>query len=337
MFYNHRNHYYGSPLPENVPYSSDEEDELEYEARRKRQEFFHLATDSNARAEVMTFGLKSWILDTYNKVSLALQQTTYDTRNQVRVRGSLRGFVRNITQAMSYILVATKYSSIITLSTLALLQSASEDIVWNVEALYESARGVLTGLESMKNYFDFLDPEMTPSSTPRREPFVEYKEETGRGMRIVAKDVTFGYKGEQTVLKGLNFTIEPGELIAIVGGNGSGKSTLVKLLARFYDVSSGSIEINGHDIRQYDTDELWSHMSTVNQDFGTPSPSAADSRKVLQPNHRRKHRHRAYSLYRRHRRTNLRRHLRRCIRLHHRPPGLLRNNNDNGPSLFPPL
>ena len=171
---------------------------------------------------------------------------------------------------MSYILVATRYSQDITLASLALLQSATEDIIWSFESFYDSTEDVLDGLEDMKNYFDFLDPEMNPSSTARREPFTEYKETTGKGMKIVAKDITFRYHREETVLKGLSFTILPGELIAIVGGNGSGKSTLVKLLARMYDVASGSIEINDADIRQYDTDELWSHMSTVNQDFGTP-------------------------------------------------------------------
>jgi ATP-binding cassette subfamily B protein len=252
------------------PFNIGNNDEAEYEARQRRNQFFSLATDHHARAEVSTFGLKKWVLDTYERISLDLQQASSDTNNQLRLHGSARGFVRHLTEAMSYILVATRYSQDITLATLSLLQSATEDIIWNLEGLYDSITEVLNGLEEMKNYFDFLDPEMNPSSTPRMEPFASYVESTGRGMKIVAKDVTFGYPQEETVLKGISFTIEPGELIAIVGGNGSGKSTLVKLLARMYDVTSGSIEINDIDIRRYDTDELWSHMSTVNQDFGKP-------------------------------------------------------------------
>jgi ATP-binding cassette subfamily B protein len=181
----------------------------------------------------------------------------------------VRGFVQNVTQAVSYILVATRYSHDITLSSLALLQSGSEEIVWNLENLWISFDLVLVGMERMENYFNFLDPEINPSSTARMEPFSAYHETTGRGMKIVAKDVTFGYPTQEPILKGLNFTIEPGELIAIVGGNGSGKSTLVKLLARLYDVNGGSLEINDVDIRRYDTDEFWSHISTINQDFGT--------------------------------------------------------------------
>ena len=54
----------------------------------------------------------------------------------------------------------------------------------------------------------------------------------------------------------------------MVGGNGSGKSTLVKLLTRMYDVTEGCVKINDIDIRRYDMDELWSHMSLINQEYG---------------------------------------------------------------------
>ena len=197
-------------------------------------------------------------------------QRTRENHNQVRVSGSMRGFVRNFTDAISYILVATRYSDSITLASLALLQSAGRDILYSLEGMYDSAKSLLQELENMKNYFDFLDPKLNPSSTPRMHPFVDYTAPTARGMKIVVKDLKFSYPSTaKPVLNGLSFTVEPGELIAIVGGNGSGKSTLVKLLARMFDATSGSIEINDHNIRQYDKDELWAKMSVVNQDFGT--------------------------------------------------------------------
>jgi len=228
-----------------------------------------LAIDKQHRAEVSTFGLSEWILETYHDLATRLVQRTRENHNQIRVSGSMRGFVRNFTYAMSYILVATRYSESITLASLALLQSAGRDILYSLEGMYDSAKSLLDELDNMKNYFDFLDPDLNPSSTPRMAPFVDYNASTGQGMKIVAKDLKFSYPSTaKPVLNGLSFTIEPGELIAIVGGNGSGKSTLVKLLARMFDATSGSIEINGNNIRQYDKDELWSKMSIVNQDFG---------------------------------------------------------------------
>lgn len=248
-----------------------EDNEDDWAARTSRSDFFYLATDAKARAEISTFGLKDWVLGTYDRISQVLQQRSSASVNRVRIKGTMRGFVRNVTDAMSYILVATKYTDI-TLASLSLMQSASMDILWNLEALYEACKSLLRDLESLKDYFEFLDPELNPSSTARMEPFTAYNEPTGKGMKIVAKDLTFTYpessNGKLPVLRGLNFTIEKGELIAIVGGNGSGKSTLMTLLTRLYDASSGSIEINDADMRCYDTDELWSHMSTVNQNFG---------------------------------------------------------------------
>lgn len=71
------------------------------------------------------------------------------------------------------------------------------------------------------------------------------------------KDVTFSYpNGEEAVLKNIDFSCHKGQKIAVIGSTGSGKSTLVKLMNRFYDVSRGSIEINGVDIRKYNLESL---------------------------------------------------------------------------------
>jgi len=80
------------------------------------------------------------------------------------------------------------------------------------------------------------------------------------------KDVCFGYS-DRPVLTGINFTIEKGKTIALVGPSGVGKSTIADLLPRFYDVTSGSISIDGKDIRSYTMESLRSHMSFVTQDI----------------------------------------------------------------------
>jgi ABC-type multidrug transport system fused ATPase/permease subunit len=82
---------------------------------------------------------------------------------------------------------------------------------------------------------------------------------------IVFKDVDFSYS-DIPVLKKININIEKGELVALVGESGAGKSTLADLLLRFYDVTSGSIMIDGIDIRDYVIDDLRSLYSVVTQD-----------------------------------------------------------------------
>ena len=83
---------------------------------------------------------------------------------------------------------------------------------------------------------------------------------------ISFEHVTFVYPdGEEPVLKDVSFTAKKGETIAFIGSTGSGKSTLVNLIPRFYDVSEGSIQIDGVDIRDYDLFELRSRLGVIPQ------------------------------------------------------------------------
>lgn len=87
----------------------------------------------------------------------------------------------------------------------------------------------------------------------------------GRG-RVEFRDVTFGYPGaERPALSRISFTAEPGEVIAIIGSTGAGKSTLVHLLLRFYDVQSGSILVDGVDVRRMTQEQLRAKIGYVPQ------------------------------------------------------------------------
>ncbi|RGO48512.1 ABC transporter ATP-binding protein [Dorea formicigenerans] len=78
--------------------------------------------------------------------------------------------------------------------------------------------------------------------------------------------VHFGYNPEHTIIHDFSVKVEPGQKIAIVGPTGAGKTTMVKLLMRFYDVSGGSIKVDGHDIREFDRGELRRMFGMVLQD-----------------------------------------------------------------------
>ena len=78
--------------------------------------------------------------------------------------------------------------------------------------------------------------------------------------------VHFGYNPEHTIIHDFSVKLEPGHKIAIVGPTGAGKTTMVKLLMRFYDVSGGSIKVDGHDIREFDRGELRRMFGMVLQD-----------------------------------------------------------------------
>lgn len=83
---------------------------------------------------------------------------------------------------------------------------------------------------------------------------------------IEFKNVSFNYPNRETLFQNLNLIINPGEKIGLVGTSGSGKSTFIKLISRYYDVSSGSILINGVDIRDITQDSLHKNIATIPQD-----------------------------------------------------------------------
>ncbi|MBW9109966.1 ABC transporter ATP-binding protein [Microbacterium trichothecenolyticum] len=84
--------------------------------------------------------------------------------------------------------------------------------------------------------------------------------------RIEFDHVDFAYPGaEEAVLHDLTFTVEPGTTTAVIGSTGSGKTTLVSLVPRLFDVTAGSVRVDGVDVRDYDPDELWTRVGLVPQ------------------------------------------------------------------------
>ncbi|MDR0436460.1 MAG: ABC transporter ATP-binding protein/permease [Propionibacteriaceae bacterium] len=125
----------------------------------------------------------------------------------------------------------------------------------------------------------------TPSSVA--EPEHPITEVATKG-HIEFKNVTYHYPGaESPVLKDVSFAVEPGTVTAIVGATGSGKTTLVNLIPRLADATSGSVLVDGVDVRQLDQDVLWAHVGLVpqkpylfsgtvasNLEYGKPDASA---------------------------------------------------------------
>ena len=84
--------------------------------------------------------------------------------------------------------------------------------------------------------------------------------------KIEFKDVRFAYDDKQEVLKGIDFKVNPGETVAIVGATGAGKSTIISLITRLYDINSGEIYIDDVELKDYELYNLRSHIGVVLQD-----------------------------------------------------------------------
>ena len=95
--------------------------------------------------------------------------------------------------------------------------------------------------------------------------------------KVVFDHVHFGYTPERTIINDFSTVVEPGQKVAIVGPTGAGKTTIVKLLMRFYDVNSGAILVDGHDLREYARKDLRSMFGMVVQDTWLYNASIEDN------------------------------------------------------------
>ncbi len=100
----------------------------------------------------------------------------------------------------------------------------------------------------------------------------------GTGHTIEFKNVSFSYPGtERRVINNVNLKLEPGDTCVLVGLNGAGKTTLIKLLTRLYDPTEGEILLDGHNIKEYDTDDLYAMFGIIFQDFGKYAVSVKEN------------------------------------------------------------
>jgi len=146
----------------------------------------------------------------------------------------------------------------LTLITTAIMQAMA-----NIQQAFSTASGVADQALFLTDLLAFFEMkprvESKPNGFKAPRPIV-------RGFEF--RDVSFAYPGTtRRVLKNFNFTLRPGERIALIGENGQGKTTVVKLITRLYDPTEGQILLDGVDLREYDLDDLHAEIGVIFQDF----------------------------------------------------------------------
>ena len=130
--------------------------------------------------------------------------------------------------------------------------------------LAESATGLQNNLAGLDRVLDLLDE---PREMPSAPGAIKVDRQAAVG-RILLRDVSFRYPNrDQLVLDGVSLEAQPGQMIALVGPSGAGKTTLCNLVARFYDPASGSIELDGVDLRHIDVESYRRLLGIVEQDI----------------------------------------------------------------------
>lgn len=116
------------------------------------------------------------------------------------------------------------------------------------------------GLGASERIFEILDTESEVQEAPNAAPMPKI------AGKVEIKNLNFHYREDQAVIKGLTFSVEPGEMVALVGPSGAGKTTLVQLLHRFYDPVSGEIRVDGKNIRDVQMKSYWQQIGLVPQE-----------------------------------------------------------------------
>jgi ATP-binding cassette, subfamily B, multidrug efflux pump len=134
------------------------------------------------------------------------------------------------------------------------------------------AAGISRAGASSQRVFEVLDAALEVQDAPNAVPLPPIS------CRVEFDEVSFRYPGdEREILRDISFTAEPGQTVAILGTTGSGKSTLVNLLPRFYDVTGGSVRLDGHDVRDVTLASLRSQIGIVMQSSLLFSGSVRDN------------------------------------------------------------
>ncbi|MEM7335835.1 MAG: ABC transporter ATP-binding protein [Chloroflexota bacterium] len=119
---------------------------------------------------------------------------------------------------------------------------------------------IVSALAGAERIFDVIDMEPHVLDKPNAAPLGHIEGE------VIFDDVDFSYISGQPILKNINLTAQPGEMIALVGPTGAGKTTIINVLTRFYDIEKGTIRIDGAEIRDVQQDSLRRQLGIVLQD-----------------------------------------------------------------------
>jgi len=140
-----------------------------------------------------------------------------------------------------------------------------------VRDLTEKYNTLQSSVVASERIFSLLDTDLTIKDSPDAAPF--HQLETG----IEFKNVQFSYDGVTPVLKGVSFTVNKGETVALVGATGAGKSSIINLIGRFYEFQGGDIIIDGKSIRDIRQHDLRMRIAVVLQDVFLFSRSVAEN------------------------------------------------------------
>lgn len=210
---------------------------------------------------IKAFNREKDTIDEFNRTNEILYQSAWKSQFLSGMMQPIMMFVGNLgyaAVALSGGLFAIRGT--ITIGDIQAFIQYVKNFTQPIQQIAQVINQVQSMAAASERVFDFLNEE-------EEDQTAEHPADVSTVTGTVDFDhVQFGYNPDQTIIKDFSAHVKPGQKIAIVGPTGAGKTTMVKLLMRFYDVNSGSIKLDGHDVREFNRRELRDAFGMVLQD-----------------------------------------------------------------------
>ncbi|HVF09271.1 MAG TPA: ABC transporter ATP-binding protein [Abditibacteriaceae bacterium] len=200
-------------------------------------------------------------VDRFTTRSSELRDATIRVERKAAVFYPIMGFIMGLGVPITWYFGGRQVlSNVLTLGELQVFVLLLARLYEPIQQLTRLVNFTTRAMTAAERVFEVLDttPEIEEMPNAIAMPHVEG--------RVEFRNVTFGYDAHHAVLHEVNLTVEPGEMIGLVGHSGAGKSTLINLLMRFYDVNEGAIYVDGVDLRDIKRNDLRSQIGVVLQE-----------------------------------------------------------------------
>jgi ATP-binding cassette subfamily B protein len=233
-----------------------------------------LGASKESAKEVKIFGLGKYITDRYREIADRIFEQNRSLVTRRMWAGALLAIIGSIGYYGAYVLVVYRtLSGALTVGDLTFLAGAIAGTSSNIQALFSTFSSIADQALFLTDLLEFFATKPVIRSPERPIPVPRH---IRQGFEF--RKVCFQYPGSRRmILRDLDFRLEPGGRVALIGENGQGKTTFVKLLARLYDPTAGQILLDGHDLREYSVEELGREIGVIFQDFMRYEMSAREN------------------------------------------------------------
>lgn len=223
-----------------------------------------LGGSREAAKELKLFGLNGFLTERFTRLSDEIYTENVGLSRRRLIAGSFLSLIGTMGYYSAYVFVIWRtLAGALTIGTLTFLSGAILQASTNIQQIFSTLSGIADQALFLTDLLAFFEMQPTIRSKPNAlmtpRPIV-------RGFEFL--DVSFRYPGSpRLILDHLNFRLQPGERVALIGENGQGKTTIVKLITRLYDPSEGQILLDGVDLREYSLEDLYREIGVIFQDF----------------------------------------------------------------------